>query len=60
MALGGSSRKVFNALQLDSRAKLSSQQTTCFQSTWCPTFPRLSEQAQAYFKAAVQITPGGA
>lgn len=49
-----SSGKVFNALQLDPKAKLASQQTTCRQPTRCPTFPRLSEQAYPLFQ--VQIT----
>lgn len=40
-----SSRKGFNALQLEPKAKLPGQKTTCLQSVRCPIFPTLSEQA---------------
>lgn len=47
-------RKGFNALQLEQGLNLPSLQPQCFQSTSCPTFPKLPEESP--FKASRQIT----
>lgn len=58
IVLARSSRKVFNALQLDSWVKLPSQQTTCFQSTWCPTFPECQDR-HSLFQSCSENHPQG-